>query len=355
MEINAENVYIGAGAFGHNDLLTNVTIRSKVVHMGASVFSEEAPLTHVMFNKSATVISGLPSNLYKKYACDEAESKCGCHQGYENSLPESSPFFSCTPCESGFSNSIIANQGLCTQCTPGRYANHTASAICEQCESGKYGSSFGASDANDCKSCVPGKYASATGSSELVWSAPLVVLVLITAPLHIYHVLSADTTVSQVQTNCSACPQGKYGPYKGAAICLDCPKGKFGPLTGSTALDECEDCPAGKYSSSDGSYSCTSCSKSEYQPEKGQSSCLECPGVGEIGDAKRTGCMTDPSIAKLRTQHSLKNYFPRESLFTSLSLSQRYLLLPSFWSTSKRLGSITCSAIFSIAAIKSIR
>ena len=33
----------------------------------------------------------------------------------------------------------------------------------------------------------------------LVWSAPLVVLVLIIAPLHIYHVLSAGTTVSQVQ------------------------------------------------------------------------------------------------------------------------------------------------------------
>ena len=33
----------------------------------------------------------------------------------------------------------------------------------------------------------------------LVWSAPLVVLVLITAPLHIYHVLSADTTVLQVK------------------------------------------------------------------------------------------------------------------------------------------------------------
>ena len=134
--------------------------------MGAEVFSNQAPLTHVMFNKSATVISGLPSTLYKKYACDEAESKCGCHQGYENSLPESSPFFTCAPCESGFSNSIIANQGQCTQCTPGRYANHTASAICEQCESGKYGSSYGSSNPNVCESCVPGKHASATGSSE---------------------------------------------------------------------------------------------------------------------------------------------------------------------------------------------
>ena len=33
----------------------------------------------------------------------------------------------------------------------------------------------------------------------LVWSAPLEVLALIIAPLHMYLVLSADTTVSQVQ------------------------------------------------------------------------------------------------------------------------------------------------------------
>ena len=79
MEIDAKSVYIGSGAFGLNYLLTNITIRSEVVFMGASVFSQNAPLTHVMLNKSATVISGLPSPLDKRYACDEAESKCGCN------------------------------------------------------------------------------------------------------------------------------------------------------------------------------------------------------------------------------------------------------------------------------------
>ena len=33
----------------------------------------------------------------------------------------------------------------------------------------------------------------------VVWSVPLVALALVTVLLHIYHVLSADTTVSQVQ------------------------------------------------------------------------------------------------------------------------------------------------------------
>ena len=128
------------------------------------------------------------------------------------------------------------------------------------------------------------------------------------------------------QTNCSACPQGKYGPYKGAAICLDCPKGKFGPRNGSTALDECEDCPAGKFSSVDGLYSCTFCSKSEYQPEKGQSSCLECPGVGEIGDAKRTGCMTDPSIAKLRDSTFIEELFSEGiALYVSFSIAALFI------------------------------
>ena len=35
-----------------NNLLTNVTIRSKVEHGEPEVFSKLAPLTHVMFNNS---------------------------------------------------------------------------------------------------------------------------------------------------------------------------------------------------------------------------------------------------------------------------------------------------------------
>ena len=155
--------------------------------------------------------------------------------------------------------------------------------------------------------------------------------------------------------NCSACPQGKYGPLEGAAICLDCPKGKFGPRNGSIALDKCEHCPAGKYSSVDGLHSCTFCSKSEYQPEKGQSSCLECQGIGEIGDAKRTGCMADPSIVNLRDSTFIEEMFSKGIAFTCLSLLQRYLSLPSFWSISKKYEFNNAQQPICIAALKTTR
>ena len=211
-------------------------------------------------------------------------------------------------------------------------------------QSGKYGFSFGSSNSNDCTSCVPGKHTSATGSSSCLecpagsacpgYSTSS----YIPCPLGRYNSFAGAT-------NCSACPQGKYGPYRGSAICLNCPKGKFGPRNGSVALDECEDCPAGKFSSVDGLYSCTLCSKTEYQPDKGQSSCHECPGVGEIGDAESTGCMTDPSIAKLHGSTFIEELFTKESRFTSLSLYQRYLSLSSSWSISRRLGSITLRSL----------
>ena len=338
MEINAESVYIGeSGAFGLNNLLTNVTIRSKEVRMGASVFSDNAPLTHVMFNKSATIIEVdfLPK-LYKKYACDEASVSVDAIRAtriHSRSLLHFLPALlvnldlaTALSRTRDYAHSahlvdtlIIQHRLFVSNASRGSMALHSAQAILMSVNLASQVSMLQQRVQVSCLKCPSGSACPDYSTSSYI-----------PCPLGRYNSFAGAT-------NCSACPQGKYGPYKGAAICLDCPKGKFGPRNGSIALDECEDCPAGKYSPSDGLYSCTSCSKAEYQPEKGQSSCLECQGVGEIGDAKRTGCMTDPSIANFATQHSLKNYFPRESLFTSLSLLQRYLLLPSSWSISKRL------------------
>ena len=59
--------------------------------------------------------------------------------------------------------------------------------------------------------------------------------------------------------------------------------------------------------------------------QKGQSSYLECPGAGKIGDRKRSGYMSDPSIAKLRVSTFIEDL--GIALYASFSISALFVHL----------------------------
>ena len=276
------SLVLGSSVFAGNPDIFNVTILSLEASMGSGIFSREAPLTHLLFNRIATRLDGLPPRFVNAYVCAATGAgsiKCGCQQGYESLQPQSSQLFACTACEPGFSNGVVAHQGLCTRCTPGRYANKTASDVCQQCEAGTYSTETGAASSSTCKSCEPTTYAPSTGSSECI-KCPA------------GSACPGDKTSKYTpcavgrynsfagQTECTICPSGKYGPRNGSAICLDCPQGTYLNSTGAVTRHACMNCSAGRFGSSDGSSVCLQCPKGHYQDEEGKTACVECRDEG---------------------------------------------------------------------------
>ena len=210
------SIVVDSAAFAANTHLVNVTILSRAVNIFHDSF-DKTSLRNIYLNRSVSEIDGFPK-AFNRYACDD--KKCGCREGFENLLPQSSGLFACTACQPGYSNSITAHQGLCEPCPQGRYANETALDVCEQCEAGKYGAVMNAALPSSCEPCPPRKYAKATGSS---------VCAKCPAGSECPSYGTASYTPCAVgrynsfagQIECEACPSGKYGPQNGSAICLD--------------------------------------------------------------------------------------------------------------------------------------
>ena len=87
------------------------------------------------------------------------------------------------------------NEGMCSDCTPGKYSDEVSAAQCKDCSAGKYSSAVGATSASSCTNCAAGKYSSATGATSV--------------------------------STCTDCLAGQYSGHEGAVQCTFCESGKL--------------------------------------------------------------------------------------------------------------------------------
>tara|TARA_A100001015_G_scaffold289185_1_gene360785 strand:+ start:183 stop:2684 length:2502 start_codon:yes stop_codon:yes gene_type:complete len=315
---------IGPNAFAFSPVLRNVTIGDSygvIIQYHAFSFCPKLEIVTIMsttvtvfgdlfvgnenfilrFSRNAENIDGLSTDLgvicLKDTSSDSQPAICGCNKGFENLLPDSSPLFSCTACPKGTSNSIIASQGLCDICGPGRYAPLTGLESCEQYARGKFGTDYFAVSESTCRNCSSGKYAPVLGSSKCL-----------TCPsgsacpsngTSEYALCDLGTYNSYAgKEHCLSCPTGTYGPFEGAAICEDCQRGKYYGGTGATSASSCVDCPVGRFGGGVGLANCTVCPTGQYQPEEGQQMCLECTDIGtyKTSNQAHTGCIDNEDL-----------------------------------------------------------
>eukprot|EP00003_Mantamonas_plastica_P000503 TRINITY_DN1040_c1_g1_i8.p1 TRINITY_DN1040_c1_g1~~TRINITY_DN1040_c1_g1_i8.p1 ORF type:complete len:1696 (+),score=495.31 TRINITY_DN1040_c1_g1_i8:38-5125(+) len=111
--------------------------------------------------------------------------------------------------------------------------------------------------------------------------------------------------------SCTDCEQGKFSALPGAITCTPCAAGQAtvstrqvecsncvaGKYAGSTGTINCADCPAGSFSG-DGSIACTSCADGKFTVGGGQASCQSC-GAGTFYDplVNAQGCISCPADA----------------------------------------------------------
>ena len=114
----------------------------------------------------------------------------------------------CVPCETGKSMPSRSNLRQCQACVPGTYQNRTGQQFCDQCETGRYHNySVDAPSVieTDCLACPAGR-----------WQ-------------------EADS-----QTECDICVAGKYQPLSGKTYCSSCKTGTFQNMSGSTSCHSCD-------------------------------------------------------------------------------------------------------------------
>ena len=154
--------------------------------------------------------------------------------------------------DNGTANWWWLHDGLadCELCSPGRFANQTASSSCLPCASGSFTARYGSTV---CTIAEPGFYVQDASVGQLRCPAGRV------------SVGGADS--------CRNCSKGEYQSYFGETQCIAAEPGRFVNITGAT---ESMPCPPGRFSLG-GSASCEECEVGEFQPRSGQPSCRACP------------------------------------------------------------------------------
>ncbi len=215
-------------------------------------------------------------------------------------------------CDAGYSGSITASAGSCTQCVPGKFKINQGST-CTDCGTGKYSTRTGATSADVCTNCAAGQIPSAgsyscqncaAGSYSAAGSSACVECEVgkISQGDASSVCLSCPTgaTSSPVPRTaciclpgydgalCSACAAGKFktntsntdvciscaaGTYGGGATCTNCPAGSSSPA-GSTVLTACTPCAAGGYSIAGST--CTACAAGTSSANAGASASVAC-------------------------------------------------------------------------------
>jgi hypothetical protein len=94
-----------------------------------------------------------------------------------------------------------------------------------------------------------------------------------------------------IDDHCEMCPAGRWSSTVGAvkqSECIACPLGKFGKIAGATA-SACEDCKAGSYSDERGMSECTPCASGRWGTVTGATSTSTCSGKCEAGKSQGPG------------------------------------------------------------------
>ena len=226
---------------------------------------------------------GYFSDSHDAHACFE------CPGGYYTPSTASSV---CTPCEAGKASAPAWNQTACVFCPAGTFnpfrivlargSLQPTSTECHGCLKGKYSA---AEASTTCTECALGKYQSATGKSECLQCGPG----------------KYGTTQAQVtEHECGLCGAGHYATL-GNTDCEACPAGKFAPFMSDGGVDECVACEAPFVAEGPGNYKCElcregryyvdatecrECEAGKYAPVEHQAACVECeagtyqPAVG---------------------------------------------------------------------------
>lgn len=144
-----------------------------------------------------------------------------CAEGYR--CKQGREFF----CEVG-TYALGTRNSVCKACSPGKFANETATGDCELCPKGFYQN---VPKSTSCEECATGQFAE-----------------------------NSQTDL------CKKCPAGYYGPVKKLTKCTACERGKFQV---SQSQASCKHCDPGKDSNGTTALSeaCTSCAGGHYRPK----------------------------------------------------------------------------------------
>ena len=234
----------------------------------------------------------------------------------------------CVSCPPGTISTDPFENGVCENCTVGKYKSIENSSTCEPCPTGRFSNVTGVSACSPCAAglfqnvteslyCVSppaGAYVPATGASSPTL-CPLGTFV--PAPGSI----STPVTVCQNatpgyfsgttgQTAASACTPGTWSNGTGFTVCnnaypgyyssyhystsqVKCPVGRYANASGSTS---CQLTPPGTFSASEGASVPSNCVPGYFSVALGSASCTPC-GTGSISSSGATTC-TDCDAGK---------------------------------------------------------
>ncbi|GMH54097.1 hypothetical protein TrRE_jg11604, partial [Triparma retinervis] len=114
------------------------------------------------------------------------------------------------------------------------------------------------------------KFVGCSGSEETLESCPKSTLFLTD------HSNDIGITCKFVQTECEACPAGKFSDTIYTSPCTSCEAGRYSSTPSATSSETCVACEAGKASSSTGSVACTSCEAGTISTDEASTICTKC-------------------------------------------------------------------------------
>lgn len=164
-------------------------------------------------------------------------------------------------CEAGYSGTITSSASRCFVCAVGKYSDDLGP---------------------DCEACPDDSTTNGT-ASEVVTDCLCA--------------LGHTGTISNPNSNCTACEAGQYKDVVGDADCVACPAASGTNGTGGTAADECL-CDPGHFGSIEGpTDSCNLCPAGTYSEAAGAANCTGCPRNSTTladGSSAVSNCLCDP-------------------------------------------------------------